>query len=91
MFINNDWLTQIPDYIANFLPEGIRYHSPVTPVTIESLHVIARPSRSYKYCNIWASHPSCMEKVEVVLQTPIDGCTMLQIVKKLKLLKKSLR
>ncbi|KAG5590352.1 hypothetical protein H5410_040866, partial [Solanum commersonii] len=29
-----------------------------------------------------------MEKVEVVLQTPIDGCTMLQIVKKLKLLKK---
>ncbi|WMV41405.1 hypothetical protein MTR67_034790 [Solanum verrucosum] len=42
VFIKNDWLTQIPDYIANFLPEGIRYHSPVTPVKIESLHVIAR-------------------------------------------------
>lgn len=87
MFINNDWLAHMPCYIANFLPEGISYHS---PIKVEVLNADNKPRRPFKYCNIWAIHPSFMERVEAVWHTLIQGYTMLQIVKKLKLLNKRL-
>ncbi|XP_070051247.1 uncharacterized protein [Nicotiana tomentosiformis] len=47
--------------------------------------------RSFKYCNAWAQHSQFNQIVSDLWRTPIEGCKIFQIVKKLKLLKRKLR
>nr|XP_009594786.1 uncharacterized protein LOC104091210 [Nicotiana tomentosiformis] len=81
--INNDWLDSMPDCKAIFLPEGISDHCPVN-----ERH---RGRKPFKFCNVWTQHPQYLEQVERGWNIEIDGCKMLRAVRKLKLLKKTLR
>nr|XP_016501377.1 PREDICTED: uncharacterized protein LOC107819740 [Nicotiana tabacum] len=65
VFINNDWLNQMPAYGARYLPEGISDHC---PIKVEQLHTKQNTSRPFRYCNIWASHLDFLEKVETAWQ-----------------------
>nr|XP_009792506.1 PREDICTED: uncharacterized protein LOC104239547 [Nicotiana sylvestris] len=87
-FINNEWLLQMPAYIANYLPAGISDHS---PIKVELLNAPGRISKPFKYCNIWATHPKFLEVVTTTWQNVGSGYAMLQVVKKLKSLKRNLK
>lgn len=87
VFVNQEWLDQMPDYSANFLTEGISGHCPVKIALINT----PRKRRQFKYCNVWATYPKFMNIVKEEWQNPVEGCSMFQIVKKLKSLKRKLR
>ncbi|XP_059306500.1 uncharacterized protein LOC132057941 [Lycium ferocissimum] len=55
------------------------------------LNASRRQRRSFKYCNVWASHPLFLNKVKEGWDQEIAGCSMFKVVKKLKVLKKNLR
>nr|XP_016444822.1 PREDICTED: uncharacterized protein LOC107770069 [Nicotiana tabacum] len=78
----------MPPYIATFLPEGINDHCPVKISLLDSLPKAKKP---FQLCNVWVNHPQFIERVESIWATHIDGCRMLQVVRKLKLLKRSLK
>lgn len=88
VFVNNLWLNRMHDYTAIFMNEGI---SDRCPMKIEQITTRSRKNRQFKYCNVWASHPMFMEKVEAVWRQEIKGCLMFQVMKKLKLLKQHLK
>lgn len=58
---------------------------------IEQIRNERHASRPFKYCNAWANHPDFIPRVEVIWQEHFEGCIMLHVVKKLKLLKQSLK
>ncbi|XP_070033084.1 uncharacterized protein [Nicotiana tomentosiformis] len=61
VFVNRSWLDNMPSYIANFLPEGISDHS---PVSISLLNLKNNRQKAFKYCNTWSQHPQFLVKVE---------------------------
>lgn len=78
----------MPDLIVIFQHEGINDQY---LMKIEHVHVTKKPIRPFKYYNVWSCHPKIVSRVETVWQTPVEGCLMLQVVKKLKLLKQTLK
>ncbi|XP_070030434.1 uncharacterized protein [Nicotiana sylvestris] len=87
-YINGDWLDLMPSCKAKLLYEGISDHCPIKITLSDDTH---RVKRSFKYCNAWAQHSQFNQMVTDLWRTPIEGCKMFQIVKKLKLLKRKLR
>ncbi|XP_070033019.1 uncharacterized protein [Nicotiana tomentosiformis] len=83
-----DWFNTMPDFVAMFKPEGISDHF---PVKIEQIKNGKNPKKPFKYCNVWSSHLEFQTRVSQVWQTPIEGCMMFQVVKKLKMVKQSLK
>lgn len=77
----------MPACIANYMPTDISDHS---PIKVELLNAPRRISKPFKYCNIWATHPKFL-KVVTTWQNVESGCAMLQVVKKLKSLKRNLK
>ncbi|XP_075083255.1 uncharacterized protein LOC142167005 [Nicotiana tabacum] len=88
VFVNDKWLYQMLDFVAVHLPEGIGDHCSVKIEQIENERHVSKP---FKYCNAWENHPDFLPRVEAIWQEQIEGCIMLQVVKKLKLLKQSLK
>ncbi|KAH0712004.1 hypothetical protein KY285_007640 [Solanum tuberosum] len=88
MFINNEWLTSMPACKAMYLNEGISDHCPIK-ITFEENNVKTR--RAFKYCNVWSKHPQFKHVILEGWGTLIDGYKMLQVIRRLKLLKKELK
>ncbi|XP_019233350.1 PREDICTED: uncharacterized protein LOC109213958 [Nicotiana attenuata] len=84
VFVNSEWIDNMPPYIATFLPEGINDHC---PVKISLLDAPPKAKKAFQFCNVWVNYPQFIERVKSIWGTHIDGCRMLQIVRKLKLLK----
>ncbi|XP_074290689.1 uncharacterized protein LOC141617395 [Silene latifolia] len=79
---------QYPDFIANFLPEGLFDHSPC---------VIAKASsgqhrnRSFKYFNMWSLSTDFISCVSNVWNQPMEGTKMYRVTQKLRMLKPELK
>ncbi|XP_060200824.1 uncharacterized protein LOC132629104 [Lycium barbarum] len=86
--INEEWLESMPSCPARCLPEGISNHCPLKVCLTDER---ARTKKSFKFCNSWGQHPQFIDLVKQSWETPITGCKMFQIMKKLKLLKKELK
>lgn len=78
----------MPDTKAIFLPEGINNHCPAK-MTLEKIE--SRLKRQFKYCNVQTLHPEFLKLVEVGWRDKVSGCKMLQVVKRLNVMKKSLK
>ncbi|XP_060182858.1 uncharacterized protein LOC132612786 [Lycium barbarum] len=88
VFINDEWLNSMPSSRTIFLPEGVSDHCPAKVNLIEGR---SRQQRSFLYCNVRGQHPQFLQLVKVGWEIPIQGCKMLQVVKRLKLLKRELK
>lgn len=88
VFMNDEWLHQMSDFVAVYLPEWISDHC---LVKIERIRNEIHANRPFKYCNAWKNYPDFMTRVVAIWQVQVEGCIMLQVVKKLKLLKQSLK
>ncbi|KAK4717795.1 hypothetical protein R3W88_016133 [Solanum pinnatisectum] len=55
VFINTDWINNMPNYKAQFLPKGISDHCPLK-LCFSQVQRRSRPT--FKYCNVWAYHPN---------------------------------
>ncbi|XP_070024779.1 uncharacterized protein [Nicotiana sylvestris] len=87
-FVNRDWLDRMPKYNAIFLPARVTDHCPI------SVHLVNAPlprKKPFKFCNIWSQHPQFLEIVKEGWDSQIEGCVMLQVVRKLELLKRKLK
>ncbi|XP_019251316.1 PREDICTED: uncharacterized protein LOC109230251 [Nicotiana attenuata] len=63
VFVNGEWMDNLVDCRAKFLPEGVSDHSPIQ-ITIAQNNNQAR--KTFRYCNMWSSHPKFKEIVENV-------------------------
>ncbi|XP_070049634.1 uncharacterized protein [Nicotiana tomentosiformis] len=71
-----------------YLLEGISDHCPAKiSLTAEK----DRAKRSFQYCNVWDQHPLFLERVKAGWEVQIQGCKILQVVKKLKMMKRGLK
>ncbi|XP_074314041.1 uncharacterized protein LOC141649245 [Silene latifolia] len=87
IFLNHEWSVQLPEYFANFLPEGLFDHTPclVTAADTQS------HKRAFKYYNMWSKTPDFKECVTACWNQIIRGTHMYGVVRKLKLLKPKLK
>ncbi|XP_074318758.1 uncharacterized protein LOC141655585 [Silene latifolia] len=88
ILVNQDWLHRYPNPFANFLPEGMFYHTPC--LVSESLTLGSR-KRSFKFFNIWSTAPGFLECVSTNWRNSVYGTKMFNVVRKLKMLKLVLR
>ncbi|XP_074291402.1 uncharacterized protein LOC141618193 [Silene latifolia] len=88
MFVNHEWSLQLPEYCANFLPEGLFDHTPclVTTTATNQSH-----NRPFKYYNMWSKASDFKERVLNCWTQNIRGTQMYGVVRKLKLLKPYLK
>ncbi|XP_059295406.1 uncharacterized protein LOC132048730 [Lycium ferocissimum] len=70
VFINNEWLTNMLAFCANFLPEGVSDHN---PVKIALLNSPRRTKPAFKYCNVWASHPKFLDIMQEEWNHGVEG------------------
>ncbi|MCD7465414.1 hypothetical protein HAX54_001251 [Datura stramonium] len=68
VFVNNEWIDQMPEFSTTFLPEGISDHCPARIALIDSPR---RSRKSLKYCNEWSTHPQFLESVQVGWQQEV--------------------
>ncbi|XP_060183185.1 uncharacterized protein LOC132613154 [Lycium barbarum] len=88
VFINDIWLQTMPYCKSIFLLEGISDHCPAKVILEEER---TRKKKSFLYSNVWGKHPKFLGIVKAGWEIPIQGCKMMQVVKRLKLLKKNLK
>lgn len=88
IFINQAWLDTISITTARFLLEGISDHCPAKITLGEDA---PRLKKQFKYCNVLAQHSEFLPIVEIVWRERNPGCKMFLIMKKLKMLKRSLK
>ncbi|GAV70945.1 hypothetical protein CFOL_v3_14442 [Cephalotus follicularis] len=85
---NWEWIKRFSFLQAHFPPLGISDHSPC-------IVRLRRPNnqgvRPFKYLNIWATHPSFLERVKEVWDLPVGGSPMEMVARKLRLLKPVLK
>ncbi|XP_074315498.1 uncharacterized protein LOC141651698 [Silene latifolia] len=86
--VNDEWLLHFPETTTVFHPEGLFYHC---PCTINMSNEPERRKSGFKYFNMWGKVPEFTATVHRVWDTQIPGYKMFQLVKKLKLLKPSLK
>lgn len=73
------------NYSVNFLPEGVSDHSPIH-VVMKSNMTLKR--KAFKYCNTMSKHPQFSRTLEEVWSQRRLGCTIFQVIRKLKEFKK---
>ncbi|XP_074304837.1 uncharacterized protein LOC141639662 [Silene latifolia] len=61
--VNNEWLTEFPDMIGHFHPEGLFDHN---PCVISNKHHDATKNRSFKYFNMWGGAADFLPRVKSV-------------------------
>ncbi|XP_060200518.1 uncharacterized protein LOC132628769 [Lycium barbarum] len=86
--VNGEWVGNMPQCIVNVLPEGVSDHCPLVVKVIEDR---TKKKSSFKFSNIWSTHPDFLRIVAQDWAKEVVGCKMHKIVKQLKLLKGSLR
>lgn len=79
--INDVCLTNMPSCKTTFLPEDINNHC---PIKIDLTDERKMKQRSFLYCNAWGKVPQFHYLMKVGWEVTIQGCKMLQIVKKFK-------
>ncbi|XP_074282714.1 uncharacterized protein LOC141607254 [Silene latifolia] len=85
---NDIWVLHGPEGSLSFLPEGLYDHSPcVMDLWKDNPKVKAR----FHYFNMWGKCEEFLVVVKKFWEVPIQGFTMFQLVKKLKLLKQPLK
>nr|XP_016513402.1 PREDICTED: uncharacterized protein LOC107830381 [Nicotiana tabacum] len=87
-FVNREWLDNMPVVQDVFLVEGISDHC---PLRIKKDTGGWKRARAFKFCNVWVLHPQFKEVVTQGWQEQVSGCSIFQVVKKLKLLKNDLK
>ncbi|XP_075080033.1 uncharacterized protein LOC107819178 [Nicotiana tabacum] len=82
-FINSAWLNIMASFRVQFLLENISDHCPLklTPYSAQR-----KNKDAFKFCNVWSSHPDFLEVVKEGWTQSIQGCSMFQVMKKMKLL-----
>ncbi|XP_060195312.1 uncharacterized protein LOC132624568 [Lycium barbarum] len=85
VLVNGEWVDQMPTITAHVLPEGISDHC---PIVVQSLQSSSIKAKSFKYCNVWSTHPDFGDIIQSCWNQPIGGCRMFQVVCKLKTLKR---
>ncbi|XP_074314866.1 uncharacterized protein LOC141651037 [Silene latifolia] len=88
VFVNHEWTVNLPDYYANFLPEG---HFDHTPCVISKTKGGQGTNRPFKYFNMWSSAPDFQSCVSTQWNRSIAGTKMYGVVRKLKMLKPILK
>ncbi|XP_060217032.1 uncharacterized protein LOC132644455 [Lycium barbarum] len=88
VFINGEWMDDMPECRANILPAGVSDHC---PIVVQMVKQINKPRRAFKFYNVWCQHPDFHKVVEDGWRTGIAGYKMFQVVQKLKRLKQSLK
>lgn len=88
VLVNKEWMVQFPTSYSHFKPEGWLDHCPAITYLFEQDR---RRSSSFKFYDMWGSHPQFQDIVKEVWSTNIRGCRMFQVVQKLKLLKHRLK
>ncbi|XP_060203004.1 uncharacterized protein LOC132631444 [Lycium barbarum] len=87
VFVNTDWLNNMPAFSAQVLPEGISDHCPVKIAPLDDPRRVRQP---FQYCNVWSSHPSFLDNVNEGWHRSMEGYTMMKVVKRIKWLKRDL-
>ncbi|XP_074318492.1 uncharacterized protein LOC141655305 [Silene latifolia] len=87
VLVNKAWCDHLPDLYAHFLPEGMYDH---TPCIVSSSKQI-QGKRSFKYFNMWGGSKDFVPIMRSNWQVSVSGTPMFKLVKKLKLLKPTLR
>lgn len=81
VLVNSEWIANIPDYSAHFLPEGISNHY---PIRISLINDPRRKKASFKFCNIWISHFKFLNLVTDVWEQEVVGYQIFSVVRKLR-------
>lgn len=87
-FVNREWIDMMPTYTITFLPEGTSAHCAIH-MALENIDRAKK--KPFKYCNTWSTHPSFLQIVKEVWGRDVKGCKMVQIVRKLKELRRKLK
>ncbi|XP_075080113.1 uncharacterized protein LOC142165463 [Nicotiana tabacum] len=61
VFINTSWLNSMLVYMAHYLEEGISDHC---PLKLSSTNSPRRAKTSFKFSNVWATHPNFLDIVK---------------------------
>ncbi|XP_074290754.1 uncharacterized protein LOC141617456 [Silene latifolia] len=88
MVVNQEWLDQFPEYMANFLPKG---HFDHNPCLLSKGSMGGNQHKPFKYFNMWSAADGFQECVSKVWQHWVSGNKMYRVVKKLKMLKTVLK
>ncbi|XP_074298355.1 uncharacterized protein LOC141629215 [Silene latifolia] len=86
--VNDSWLTEFPNTITMYHPEGVFDHC---PCTMQLTSEVRNQNRSFKYFNMWEKDPNFINTVQASWSVQLYGYKMFQLVKKLKLLKQPLK
>ncbi|XP_074314257.1 uncharacterized protein LOC141649466 [Silene latifolia] len=86
--VNDEWINEYPDSVANFLPEGLFDHCPCL-INFESQH--PQMPKPFEYYNMWAPAKDFDSIVSRCWKTEVQGAHMFRMVTKLKLLKGELK
>ncbi|XP_048503083.1 uncharacterized protein LOC125498834 [Beta vulgaris subsp. vulgaris] len=85
---NVKWMEEFQNSEAHFLPEGIFDHS---PMLIKVYNQIGCGKKPFKYFHMWSTADDFGMRVSEAWSTQITGCAMYRVVKKMKLVKDSLK
>ncbi|XP_074300544.1 uncharacterized protein LOC141631823 [Silene latifolia] len=88
LMVNQEWLDQFPEYLANFLPEGLFDHN---PCLVSKGSMGGNQHKPFKYFNMWSAAEGFKESVSNVWRQWVYGNKMYRVVKKLKMLKPELK
>ncbi|XP_074291998.1 uncharacterized protein LOC141618828 [Silene latifolia] len=86
--VNSAWLTEYPDMVGHFHPEGLFDHN---PCVVSNRNLGVTRNKSFKYFNMWGQASTFISRVNEVWDKNINGTKMFCIVKKLKGLKDVLK
>ncbi|XP_019225085.1 PREDICTED: uncharacterized protein LOC109206690 [Nicotiana attenuata] len=90
---NAGWITpsnatRTTTYKACYLEEEISDHC---PLKLSNVNSPRRAKAAFNFCNVWASHPNFIDIVKAGWRKEVEGCSMFQVVRKLKMMKKDLK
>lgn len=79
--INDVWIENWPNSIVHFLPEGWFDHS---PMVIRFDKQCGKGRASFKFFDMWTSHPEYLDTVKQAWNIEVTGVPMFKVVRKLK-------
>ncbi|XP_059288638.1 uncharacterized protein LOC132041992 [Lycium ferocissimum] len=88
VFVNGEWMDDMPDCRANILPAGVSDHC---PIVVQMVKCIKKKRRAFKLRQCLVSTSDFHKVVEHGWCTDIAGYKMFQVVQKLKMLKSNLK
>lgn len=86
--VNEEWSASCPLGSVHYAPEGRFDHSPAIVKLSSTSHY---KKRSFQFVDVWCSHGNFQMVVRQGWNIAVKGCTMFQVMQKLRLLKKGLK